>query len=89
MTPPEVYRPVLEWFKERMDKKLAVPKNVNKGHWSNDSIWHLFTRVGIEVTELRLAIVAVDNDPERIIDECADVANFAMMIADNTRRNMK
>jgi len=29
----------------------------------------------------------MDEDPEKIIRECADVANFAMMIADNARNH--
>ena len=36
-----------------------------------------------EVSELKHSI-RVDGSDRKIIRECADVANFAMMIADNT-----
>jgi len=35
----------------------------------------------------RKALAKMDEDPEKIIRECADVANFAMMIADNARNH--
>ena len=43
---------------------------------------YIFARIEQELMELKVAIVTSD-DPEKIWHEAADVANFAMMAADN------
>lgn len=93
------YKPTLEWFKGRMDAKLGLPKNLRKRTWRKDTDRDLFRRLGEESRELSealdfkaIALYREDVTPEkieRIIDEAADVANFAMMIADNAQRFFK
>lgn len=61
-----------------------LDKNAHKGHWSTCSVYYLLDRLNQERHELVLAVDS--NDAEKIRDEAADVANFAMMIADNYRR---
>ena len=53
-------------------------------HWNNgcSTTW-LLGRMQAETNELLLAISK--GDPNEILSECADVANFAMFIADKTK----
>ena len=64
-----------------MLKKLY--SNRDKRHWSEFSQKWLLNRLRQETSELTRAVEA--GKPEDIIREAADVANFAMMIADNAR----
>lgn len=72
----------LYWFSGIMESKLK--KNDFKGGWNTYSMEGLLERMRDEYAELEEALNGVD--PEDIAQECADVANFAMMIADNARR---
>lgn len=67
-------------FAAVMERKLD--ENDHKEHWSNFPISHLSRRLSQELEELRRAIKK-NLPPEDIVREAADVANFAMMIADN------
>jgi len=71
-------RPEVIWFAGRMEKKLK--KNDHKGGWSEDMLPYLGKRFGEEVNEFIDAMYS--NNAEGTINEAADVANFAMMIAD-------
>lgn len=73
-------RSELRRFANRMERKLA--ENDHKDHWSHYENGHLLRRLGQELGELRRAMKRGDTT-SRIADEAADVANFAMMIADN------
>ena len=66
-----------------MEKKLLM--NDHKGGWGDYTRWRLFWGMVIEIWELALALV--QGDPEHIIDECADISNFAHMLADNHRND--
>ena len=73
----------LGWFIEKMRSKLAVSKNLAKGDWRSMTDNYLIRRIDDEVAELKVELFDVARtDPERIIKECADVANFAFMLAD-------
>lgn len=72
------------WFSNEMSKKLY--ENRIKKHWSHVDCDYLFDRLMDEVRELS---DARSGTSEEIIAECADVANFAMMIADNVRCGIK
>lgn len=76
-------RTELYHFVAAQEKKLK--KNDHKLHWSNCTSEFLFGRLLDEVAELHKAMLtdAADDD---IKNECIDVANFAMMIADNLKR---
>lgn len=76
---------VVRWFCDRMYDKLH--KNQHKGvSWRTETALWLMERLEDEVGELEVAID--EKNKEEIIKECADVANFAMMIADNARRKL-
>lgn len=81
---PVSFRPSVRWFAEQME--LALQRNDRKGGWSNCSDDFLWQRLGSEREELRYAMFPDDPsavDKEQVVAEAADVANFAMMIADN------
>lgn len=72
-------RPVVAWFSGVMEERLRA--NDHKGGWSHCSQRFLLARIFEEVFELEAAI---ENGaiPADIESEAADVANFAMMLAD-------
>ena len=70
----------LDWFQKLQLKKLSTPENMAKFHWLDMTGLALRKRLMDEVGELQTAIFE-SNDPEAIIDECVDVANFAAMLA--------
>lgn len=77
-------------FALRMEAKLE--KNRHKGDragWLKDHPWDLVERILDETVEVQECFanttdggVAPIKTPEEIADECADVANFCMMLAD-------
>lgn len=67
----------------RLDEELR--ENDHKGGWENEPIDWLLDRLEEEAKELYYA-TGSPGSAEKIIHEAADVANFAMMIADNIRR---
>jgi len=69
-------------FAELMEAQLK--RNDWKGGWKNDSSAWLFGRLLEEVWELYQVLFAGETR-ERIAREAADVANFAMMLADQER----
>lgn len=79
--PPILIRESVWWFAQQMELKLL--DNEHKGHWSRDSLLGLLQRLHEELCEL-LAAIRREN-LENVIGEAADVANFAMIIADNAR----
>lgn len=66
---------------------LNKSKNRSKGGWKDCSFDYLIKRLKEEVKELESSIKKITKDTAPDIDsECADVANFAMMISDNFNR---
>ena len=78
---PSVDRLAVNFFADGMLWKLG--KNSHKAHWETMDCDYLFDRLLEEVQELKNAR---SGTVEQIIDECYDVANFAMMIADNVSK---
>lgn len=77
-----IFTPVrdsVQWFAQIMESKLQ--ENDDKGGWDGCDLQYLSMRLTQERKELASAIKS--GDKEKIIKECADVANFCMMIADN------
>lgn len=83
-------RIAVESFADLMEQRLS--KNDHKGGWEDESNKYLIERIEEELEELKEAIIAVETNNsswlrqqlyKSIRDEAADVANFAMMIADN------
>lgn len=73
------------WFRRVMDTKLH--ENNDKGHWGDINWRTLLFLLNQEVDELREELTKPKHNPVAIAREAADVANFAMMIADNARHN--
>lgn len=76
-------RPSVKWFAGRMEQTLR--RNDHKGGWRSCSLQYLSTRLTQERKELTEAIAS--KDAERIINECSDISNFAMMISDKFGNN--
>ncbi len=74
-------RPEVIWFAARMEERLVA--NHDKGGWRECGDLYLVERLKEEVDELirELACVGLDLKT-KIVHEAADVAYFAMMIAD-------
>jgi hypothetical protein len=68
-------------FSKIMEEKLS--ENDNKDGWDNCTNQYLFSLLLHEVAELSELIFNDRVWPEELRRECADVANFAMMISDN------
>ncbi|MCM3704035.1 hypothetical protein [Paenibacillus macerans] len=91
-------RESVEWFAQQMEMKLR--ENDHKGGWDNCEINYLFSRLNEEVKELKSSVARVglkgnwadmplsSSTPLDVAREAADVANFAMMIADIIRKRM-
>ncbi len=82
------FRTGLKEFNRVMLRKLI--QNGHKGGWEGNGSGALFDRVKEECIELSDYLIAFDKDKNncsrQIIRECADIANFCMMIADNYSR---
>ena len=78
-------RAEVRWFAQQMELQLRA--NDWKGGWHNDGLAPLYGMLCQETHELAYAIFPrCEEEAERIVKEAADVANFAMMIADNAQR---
>lgn len=80
-------RPEVMRFAQHMEAKLR--ENDHKEHWRKgytmDHLWDNSDALESEVAELLESLHALNNGQctaEEVIKECADVALFAMMIAD-------
>jgi len=72
-------RTQVEWFAKRMENKLAA--NDHKGGWQGEPVYYFLERIDQELNELQDALMS--GDKTEAINECVDIANFAMMLADN------
>lgn len=61
--------------------KAELDVNRHKGGWDDCPIGYLRTRLHQEVRELVNSLESGDA-PEKVLSECADVANFVMMISE-------
>lgn len=76
----------VDWFARIMKKVLT--KNRHKENWRGCSLQYLVDRLYEEVAEVYDAIEEFRDDKRTkntLIKECADVSDFAMMIADLAR----
>lgn len=73
-------RRVVAWFAERMEGKLL--ENDHKGGWHDEHPSDLYERLLEEARELKEALM-LGAESYDIVREAADVANIAMMLADN------
>ncbi len=80
-----IHRGSLDWFRQRMLDELEFNNHKNGWH-------HLSTKTltdGIDKQWFPLLDAIKTNDTESIISRCANLANFAMMVADNAHRKQK
>lgn len=80
--PPE-QEAALQAFTDVMRAKLIA--NLHKPGWQGDKLSALLDRLVEETDELREALLdprCLRGDTDHVVQEAADVANFAMMIAD-------
>ena len=84
MTRNKLYNNDLKLLTKEMKSK--IDRDSHKGSWENIPIADLFDMLKVEVKELENALLSEPKD--NIIKECADVANFAMMIAGHTGRKL-
>lgn len=90
-----VIREPVAWFAEQMERKLAMhDEDRGADGWSVYccEMEYLMARLEEESKELIESLYAYGSplsidQAEGVIEECADVANFAMMIADQARVN--
>ena len=82
---PQRWRPEVMALADAMEAKLKA--NDHKRHWRYLGMQTLSMRLTQEREELRRAVEA--GDPDEVLREAADVANFAMMIADTVRQQHK
>jgi len=82
-------REPVQWFSEQMERKLA--KHDDRPGWQNENFEYLLIRLMGELGELCSLPKTLDHKMglENVIEEAADVGNFAMMVADNARRLLK
>ena len=85
----KLFHKELHAFVRLMDRKLQ--ENAHKGHWRDEANgftpYLLFDRLMEEVDELKEELILLRDgkgDGAAIGLECADVANFALMIQDIT-----
>lgn len=69
---------------DRAIDKMNLPKNADKPHWACIDNRELADLAEIEIKELHHAV----NYPyhSSVIQECYDVINYALMIADNASK---
>ena len=76
-------RPEVQWFAEQMELRLRA--NDHKDGWEDEEALWLWSRIREEWQELHDALFLTPKSHPAVIREAADVANFAMMIADGHR----
>jgi len=84
VTPTERWRNEVVIFADAMEAKLK--ENDHKQHWSSMPMQYLIGRLAEEQEELREAVERGNH--KEVLREAADVANFAMMIADVAKREV-
>jgi hypothetical protein len=73
-------------FASFMEHRLAQHDADRGDSWRRENAVYLLRRLREEVAELETALECDRNWPETITAEAADVANIAMMLADNYAR---
>ena len=77
-------RSSVQWFAKHME--IELKENDHKPGWDSEPLDFLVMRLEDEVYELKQSVFDDDRTNEDIISEAADVANFAMMIAERYRK---
>jgi len=72
-------RPPVQQFAIRMENKLQL--NDHKDGWRNEKISYLMEQLQQKVNKLKLEFTYMHT--QQMVPETINIANFAMMIADN------
>ena len=81
MDPQPGPRKEVREFAHAMEIMLAT--NEHKGHWRREHHEFLLRELGKNAVRLEKELAKEDHDKYEITIRCANMANFAMMIADN------
>lgn len=81
MDPYPMPRKVVREFSYDMEKQLEA--NENKGGWKEADFEYLQRHLRINANKLNHALSKADKDKHEITIRCTNIANYAMMIADN------
>lgn len=81
MDPQPGPRKEVREFAHAMEMMLAC--NEHKGHWRREHHEFLLRELGKNAVQLEKELAKEDHDKYEITIRCANMANFAMMIADN------
>jgi len=76
-------REQVQWFSKEMEKELL--DNDHKGGWDKCDDGYLTWMLKSNLIKLSELIFQEPKDVQKVIKEATDVANYAMMIADNLR----
>ena len=81
-------RPVVQWFAEHMELRLM--ENDHKSGWDDESREFLLGRLEANYHSLYAKLQGYGScfDADGTIRKAVNIANFAMMIADNSRSNL-
>jgi hypothetical protein len=78
-------RESVQWFATVME--VVLRENDHKGGWENDQFQYFVDRMKEEMGEIELAMAGTcQSDLMDVVNECADLANFAMMLAENAHK---
>lgn len=77
----------IEFYEDKIKKLTPYMlekfiQNDNKGSWENCTNYYLINRLIDEIEEL-IEAIAQEKEIKDIRSECADIANFVVMINDN------
>lgn len=87
MRPAHAPRPVVSCC--AMQKEAQLRANDHKGDWAHEDFWRLVACRVQEVHESLACLMDYEHNRENadaVIGKCADIANFALMIADRVRK---
>lgn len=79
--PAPLQRKVVREFAYDMEKQLVA--NDHKGGWKKEHWCDLALQLECNLAMLRKELIKANHDKQVITIRCANIANFAMMIADN------
>lgn len=78
-------RESVQWFATVMEVNLRG--NDHKGGWEEEPFQYFVDRMKDEMEEIEEAMVGTcKSDMMDAVNECADLANFAMMLAENAHK---
>lgn len=75
--------PRLEVMEFSRDMEIQLAKNDHKRGWINEHHQDLTGSILYQLEKLRKELIKIDKDKNEISKRCSNIANFAMMIADN------